>query len=413
MAGFLERLEQTPSAQRWTLARRFMAEEGQAFYAELRRHRPILALPEVTVVSRHVDCIEVLRRPDAFTVALYKPKQGAYWMAQDDTAEHWREKSVMKAILDFEDLPKIRDWAATKTAAILDAHPCGIDLARDLGRAVPIALVQEWFGFEGVDPAELADWSYWNQYDAFHNHPFDGPWAHTPEEITAKREAANLRMRDYLTDLVRRRAGALQAGQPGSDPVTRLLRLSMSGALKFDVTRVVLNAGGLLIGTVETTAKAILHAVSSLLARPEALAGAVAAAAEEDPARFDGHVWEALRFDPAFIWFFRVCERPVLLAGGTDYAATIRPGTTVIALTHSAMFDPAAFPAPEKFDPGRAPQTMFHFGMGHHECLGRPIAYVLIPEIVRQILRRPNLRAAGPIDRRGTPFPESFPLAWD
>jgi len=31
---------------------------------------------------------------------------------------------------------------------------------------------------------------------------------------------------------------------------------------------------------------------------------------------------------------------------------------------------------------------------------------------VRQVLRRPGLQAAGPVDRAGGPFPEHFPLTW-
>ena len=79
---------------------------------------------------------------DIFSVALYKPKQGDYWMAQDDTAVHWREKSIMRAILDREDIPDIRTFVAHKAAELLAAAGGSMDAVPGLTRAVPLALVQ-------------------------------------------------------------------------------------------------------------------------------------------------------------------------------------------------------------------------------------------------------------------------------
>ena len=83
----------------------------------------------------------------------------------------------------------------------------------------------------------------------------------------------------------------------------------------------------------------------------------------------------------------------------------------MLAVTHSAMADPAGFPTPEEFDAGRSQDDNFTFGQGIHECLGRAIARPMIGEIVRQILRLPGLRATGPVVFRGG-VPESYPLAW-
>ena len=73
-----------------------MLNERQPFFRELRSERPVLELPEVTFVTRHADCTLVLHRFQDFGVDLYRPKQGDYFMAQDDTADHWRDKSVMQ-----------------------------------------------------------------------------------------------------------------------------------------------------------------------------------------------------------------------------------------------------------------------------------------------------------------------------
>jgi cytochrome P450 len=75
------------------------------------------------------------------------------------------------------------------------------------------------------------------------------------------------------------------------------------------------------------------------------------------------------------------------------------------------MFDAASFANPLTFDAARSQGDNFTFGYGMHECLGRAIAKPMIGEMVRQIVRLPNLAATGPVEYRGG-VPESFPLTW-
>ena len=202
MATYLQRFDATPEAQRWKLVRGWLFGEPLPFFAELRRDRPILAMPEVTLATRFADCVEILNRYDLFSVALYKPKQGSYWMAQDDTAVHWREKSIMRAILDFEEVPAIRTWVANKVVGILGAAGGSIDAVQGLARAVPVALTQEWFGYKDGDAAAMAKWSYWNQIDAFWNQPFDAIAWPDPAAIVRERELVSVEMGAYLLALV-------------------------------------------------------------------------------------------------------------------------------------------------------------------------------------------------------------------
>jgi cytochrome P450 len=100
-------------------------------------------------------------------------------------------------------------------------------------------------------------------------------------------------------------------------------------------------------------------------------------------------------------------EQNTLLGREAAYEAPIAKGTTVLAVTHSAMFDPQALPHPDDFDPTRGPGNQFLLGHGLHECLGRAIASVMIPEMVRQSLRLNGL-AAGAVDYKGGPVPEAW-----
>lgn len=411
MASYLERFDAMPAKERWPLVRNWIFTEPLPFFAELRRDRPILVMPELTLAAKFDDCTDILRQHDLFSVALYEPKQGEYWMAQDDTAIHWREKSIMRAILDREDIPAIRAFVASKASALLAAAGGSMDAVAGLTRAVPLALVQDWFGFTHVDPAKLCKWSYWNQIDAFWNQPFDAIAWPDPDRIVAERKAANLEMVPYLVGLVALREGELKIKLGGHDPVSRLLQLSSSKALKFDLKRVLLNVGGLLIGAVETTSHAAANALDFLLKRPADLAKARAAAMSDDMTAIDGFVFEALRFKPAFPYFFRTCERDTVLGRGAKYETPVKQGTTVLAVTHSAMFDPAALSNPDDLDPSRTRGNQFHFGFGLHECLGRAIGEVMIPEIVRQGLRLNGL-TAGAVDRKGGPVPEFWQWDW-
>lgn len=407
--SYIDRIDAAAPAAKWPLARGFMTEEREAFFAEMREKRPVLELPELTMVFRYADCSLVLRRYDDFGVDLYVPKQGDYFMAQDDTADHWRDKSIMKSILDFEQIPDIRAFVAERTAQILKEAGGAIDLPKMLTRVVPAAVVQRFFGLDEHNAADLIAWSYWNQQDAFHNQSFDD--APDADHIIAKRKSANIRLALYIGRLVLERSIAVKLGGGGTNPISRLLRLSFSGGVKFPLKKVLFNAGGLLIGAIETTSHTANNALAELFARPDALAAAQAAARAGPPEAIDGVVLEALRFRPAFQYFFRTCHRTTELAGGTPFAAEVQPGTTVLAVTNSAMLDATSFPQPQLFDPTRSQADNFTFGYGLHECLGRAIAKPMLGEIVRQVLLLPGLRATGPLKLEHS-VPENFPIAW-
>lgn len=406
---YREQIAAADPPRKWPLVRSLMRSEPLSFFAEMRAECPVLVLPEITLAFAIADCTLILRRHDDFGVDLYVPKQGDYFMAQDDTAVHWRDKSIMKAVLDFEQVPEIRAFVAERTAEILNSANGAIDLPKVLTRTVPVAMVQRFFGLDGHPADDLIRWSYWNQQDAFHNQPFDD--APDPDLIVRERKAANIRLALFIGRLVLKRSIAVKLGSDADDPISRLLRLSFSDGVKFSVKRVLFNAGGLLIGAIETTSHTVCNAVAELLARPDALAAAQQIARNSTHEAFDGVALEALRFRPAFPYFFRTCHRATELVGGTRFATTVAPDTTVLAVTASAMFDPASFADPNKFDPARSQGDNFTFGFGIHECLGRAIAKPMVSEIVRQIVQRPGLRATGPVVL-GNGVPESMPIAW-
>jgi len=138
---------------------------------------------------------------------------------------------------------------------------------------------------------------------------------------------------------------------------------------------------------------------------------ALAAGADEDDALAD-IVFEALRFRPINPMVVRVTKEDYRLAAGEQHEMLIPRGTTVFALTWSAMFDPRVVEAPEEFRSGRPDYHYLHFATGFHACFGRHVSRIQIPRILKPLLRRKGLRPAGSPEYDGS-FPERFLVAAD
>jgi cytochrome P450 len=439
--NYLEQFDAAAEADRFPLVRRWIDNEALPFFKELREKRPILVTPMGTLVTLYDEVTEVLNMPKIFTAALYLPKMagGIYFMAHDDDALHTREKSIMQAMLNRDDLPQVRAMVARTGKELLDAASGHIEAINGYCRMVPATLVQDYFGLTGVDRKTLIEWSYRNQANTFYNQPFDLIPDEKRKEIQAAEDKASKELGIFLAELIAKRWLAVEAEKAehvllapwyllrwigrklmGKDDhklddtiVTRMVRTAYPGAVDFDIKRLGVNAGGLLIGAIETTSQAVSQIIQYLLDHPEWLAKAQKAAQASDPAAFDGIVWEALRFVPISSFIFRTTASEYTIAKGTDHATTVKPGSYVLAVTQSAMFDKRAFENPEEFIPGRNWYHYFHFGFGSHECLGRYVGMVMIPEMVRQIMLRPGLRANSRIDYKGEHLPQAYDLSWN
>lgn len=440
---YLAEYDQAAPADKYPLVRQWMMTEPLPFFKQLRAQRPILVTPECVLVSRYADAIDMLQMPKIFTVDLYKPKMGVtatdpgYLMAHDDDALHYREKSIMQGMLNRNDLPRIRQLVGETSKAILQNAQGNIDIVYNYCRMVPATLVQDYFGLDEVDKKELIDWSFWNQYDVFHNQPFDLNSPELTKHITDNHARVTVALGDYIKKTMLRKLAMVKLEETKNilligwrilkgivnkilgkttpmakdDIVTRMLRTSFAAQVEFDLVRVGVNAGGLLIGAIETTSQAVCQTIDFFIKRPELLAQARDAAANNIKL-FDNMVWEALRYVPISPYMFRQTSEEYELAKGTDYATKIPARTNVLVLTQSAMFDSYAYNNPDEFNPDRNFYHNFNFGFGPHDCLGKYVGMEMIPEMVRQVLLLPNLQNQGDIDKKNGPFPESYALTW-
>ena len=127
-----------------------------------------------------------------------------------------------------------------------------------------------------------------------------------------------------------------------------MMRTTYPQAVDFDIKRLGLNAGGLLIGAVETTSQAATQVIAYLLGHREWLEKAIARRTARTSTLSTGIVWEALRFVPIAPFLFRqaACDYILCPRGTKKHATAIKAGTIVLALTQSAMFDGASFENP-------------------------------------------------------------------
>ncbi|WP_111977132.1 cytochrome P450 [Algibacillus agarilyticus] len=438
---YLALYDAAPTEEKYPLVQKWMKTEPLPFFKQLREERPILVTPECTLIALFTDIRDTLQMPKIFTVDLYKPKMGVthtdpgYLMAHDDDALHYREKSLMQGMLNRDDLPGVRELIAKASAKILADAGGHIEIVNNYTRMVPAILVQDYFGLDGIDRKKLLKWSYWNQYNTFHNQPFDLNSKALYDDIIKNHAECSTELVDYMKVLMVRKLLTVKIkdrilGQAitginllrtlfkkepfmlKDDIVKRMLRSSFSDHVDFPLTRIGVNAGGLLIGAVETTSQAVSQVIEYLIQRPELLTQAKAASRDTDTAKIDGMVWEALRFVPISPYMFRQASQDYTVAKGTAHETTIKAGTNVLTLTQSAMFDPYAYDDPDNFNAERNWYHHFNYGFASHDCLGKYIGMVMIPEMVRQVLKLDNLEATAPMDYKKGPFPESYELAY-
>lgn len=155
----------------------------------------------------------------------------------------------------------------------------------------------------------------------------------------------------------------------------------------------------LLVAGHDTTATALSWAMERLTRHPAILAKAVAAAeasAAGDPSGddyLDALAKETLRIRPVVFDVGRVLTQPADVAGYRLPAGVmVAPG---MGLVHA---DAAIYPDPHRFDPDRmlgatlSPTTWFPFGGGNRRCLGAGFAMVEMRVVLREILRRAELK---------------------
>lgn len=349
-----------------------------------------LTLGGTVLVIRHADAAEVLDRDLDFHV---QPVNGPrmdgigyhFILGMDRSPELTAEREVLYAALARVDMGALVARARKEADERLAIAGTAIDAVEDFARLIAAGTASALFGIAPEDGARFRDAARAIFHHCFLN--LSGDKAVEDRALLAAKALTGW----FDAEIARR----LGAADRGADMMGQLLRLGASP----DLTRRTL--GGMLVGSIDTTATCVAKIVAVMLRNPAMLA----AARRDADERYLMYGWciEALR---------RWSHVPVLgrqAAGDCAIAGVpVRAGAKVVLLTQAAMLDPDAFPAPAEMHPTRPVSGYLHFGAGLHPCAGRDVNQWQIPLLVGALLRR-GPRLAGKIEWAG-PFPARMPL---
>lgn len=381
------------------------------------RFMPTVAIRSIVIVTRHADVLEVLARDQDFTVAdvnavAMDRVNGPFILGMDRSPTGLRERSLLQRCVHAGDDERVRAFAAATAAELIEqARPRGrIDVVQDLARPAAVRMVAHHFGVAGPDEPTMQRWMRTIFHEAFLN-------AAGSPAVRRAAEASAAQLHAHLDRLIATRQDQIRSGAPTPDDfLTRLVRMQDDEETRLSDEGVRRNVGGVIVGAVETTSKAVAHATEQLLRHRKAFEHARAAALAGDIETVGRYTWEGLRFNPINPVLARRAARPVELAAGTRRARRIAEGRKVYAAVLPAMFDPRAFPHPGQMRTDRPASAYLHFGHGLHACFGRSVNLVQIPELVAALLRLEKLRPAPGADRAmlyDGPFPDRYVLDFD
>lgn len=229
---------------------------------------------------------------------------------------------------------------------LVDAFPTGpFDLIPAYCEQVPVIVIARLLGLPETACGQLLAWS----------HAMVAMYR--PGVTAAEAEAANRAAGAFHGWLS---AAVADRDPGGADLLAALRAAEIGGRLSLDETVataiLLLNAGH----------EATVHALGLAVWRLLTLGDAVALTR---PASVAATVEEALRIDPPLHVFTRFVQEPAEVAGHP-----FQPGDQLACLLGAANRDPAAYPDPGAFHPGRPGPTLTSFGAGVHFCLGAPLA---------------------------------------
>jgi cytochrome P450 len=338
--------------------------------ARLRDDEPVSWLPALNgwLVTRHELATTVMRDSQTFTVddPRFSTAQvvGPSMLSLDGEI-HTRHRTPFAAPFRPRAVQeRFADAASAESDRLIDGFAGNgeAELRREFAGPLAASIMARALGLEQGEVPDMLGW-----YDGIVAAVTEITAGHEPAaQKTAAFAALSSRLRTVIAD--ERPLLATAASHSG-----------LTG------DEVVSNGAILLFGGIETTEGMIANALLHLLEHPETLTEA-----RNTPGYLDAAIEESLRLEPAAA----VVDR--YATADTDLArAHINQGDLVRVSISAANRDPAAFPDPDVFDPGR-PRQKGHlaFAQGPHVCLGVHLARLEARTGLATLLARlPTLRS--------------------
>ena len=358
-------------------------------YKRLREENPVHPGPiGGLVLTRHADCLTVLRHPaassDERNGELFKALDAAGEIDHElsdnrpflflDPPDHTRLRRLVSKAFTPRTVERLRPRVQALVDELLDAvaDAGSMELIEDLAYPLPVQVISEMLGVPPEDHERFKGWSK----DLARG--LDPDFI-LPPEVLERRNQAVTAFSEYFLELIaeRRRSprddllSALVAAEDEGDRLTEQELLSTCTLL--------------LVAGHETTVNLIANGTLALLRNPDQLQRL-----RDDPSVARSGVEELLRYDPPVQLTGRVALEDIELDG-----ATVEAGTFALLLLASANRDPDAFPDPDRLDLGRTDNHHLAFGFGAHFCLGAPLARLEGEIALTTLVRRcPDLALA-------------------
>ncbi|KLL10163.1 cytochrome P450 [Protofrankia coriariae] len=317
------------------------------------------------VATRYVDCVKILQSADWGhdkeaeqlhpTIPASAFPDTFLWMEPPD---HTRLRGLVTKGFTARRVaglrPRIEELVDELIDAALDAGE--FDFIETIAYPLPLTMICEILGVPTEDHPLVQKWS-----QAL-SRAFDPDLHMTPEALAA-RNAALPEFAGYFRQLVDERRR-----HPGDDLISSLAAVEDQGD-RLTADELLGTCITLIIAGHETTVNLVGNGALALLRHPDQLE-----LLRQRPELIPRAVDELLRYDSPIHMNTRAAKRE-LVVGGRTFA----PGEGVVALIACANRDPAAYDEPDRLD-----VTRFHgdqpvsrhlsFSLGHHYCLGAPLA---------------------------------------
>ena len=356
-------------------------------YRALREQAPVKRMADGSLfLTRHADLSRIYRDAETFSSGKaeeFRPKFGDTPLYEhhttslvfNDPPRHSRVRRLIAGALTPRAIAGMEPGLVRAVDALLDRMDGAADLIADYAAAIPIEVIGNLLG---VPPAERGPLRGWSLAILGALEPVLTPGA------AARGNQAVTEFLSYLERLAADRRK--RPGDPERDVLTRLMQQGPDGD-RLAQAELLHNCIFLLNAGHETTTNLIGNALVLLHDHPAQRARLLA-----DPALLRTAIEEALRCESSNQLGNRAMAADAEI-GGETYPA----GTRLTLCIGAANRDPEAFPDPDRFDIGRAPNRHLAFAAGTHQCVGMSLARMEGAVAVGRFLARfPRYALAGP-----------------
>ena len=326
------------------------------------------------VVSRHADCLAILRdrraSSDSLNVAVERmPKGFRTPIVEDDPLaaamlemrpflfrdppDHTRLRGLVSKAFT----PPVVESLRIRTQEVVDEllgvamEADRVDLLEEFAYPLPVRIICDLLGVPLEDQDRFKVWS------GALARGLDPDFLLSPEVIAARTESV-LQFSQYFFELL-----AERRAHPGDDLLSRLV-LAEDGGAVLSEGELLSTCILLLVAGHETTVNLIAGGTLALLHHPDQFERFRA-----EPELTRSGVEEMLRYVSPVQLTGRALTEDCEFGG-----VELRAGDFAMLLLASANRDPDQFDDPGRFDISRSPNNHLGFGFGIHHCLGAPLA---------------------------------------